>query len=234
MLRLAQLRLAIASDEQDGIEGVVNALLRELDAVPNDLADPYLESIVLLSVLSNIGIANYVPDWFSRLSRFRQLERSDDEAILSPHPEIPTAAALFGIGTAGLASVEKLAAIFEDLDASHPDERQQLLVPLDPAHADYHLLVHGPWTAQSRQQGFDAARAVASYESMARQAESWGERTLGLQCCVAIAMIQDELVSDLALALRTLKRATSTFGEDPILSRAFGKLHHRVVRSSKP
>ena len=227
MLRLAQLRLAIASDKQDGIEDVVHALLRELDAVPNDVAGPYLESIVLLSVLSNIGIANHIPDWFGRLWRFRQLERSNDEGVLSPHPEVPTAAALFGIGTAGLASVEKLAAIFEDLDALPPDERQQLLVPIDPAHADYHLLVHGPWTAQSRQRGVDTARAVASYEIMARQAESWGERTLGLQCCVAIAMIQDELVSDLALALRSLKQATSTFGEDPILSRAFAKLHHR-------
>ena len=230
MLRLAQLRLATASDEHDGagdLGDVVEALVRELDALPADLAGDDLETVVLVAILGNLGIANHVGSWVELLSRFRRLERLDDEGVLSPFPEVPTGAALFGIGTAGLASVEKLEAIFADLDAVGTDDRREWLTPVEPAYADYHWLVHGPWIAERRQANFDAAQAVASYETMARQANAWGVPTLGLQCCVAAAMILDECVGDLPLALRTLEGAARTFGEHPVLARAFGHLHHR-------
>ena len=233
MLRLAQLRLATASDKRDDVEGIAHALLREAEVVPDHLAGPHLESAVIGPILINLGIANHVRNWVELLSRFCRLERADQEGAITTHLEIPTGAALFSIGTAGLDSVNKLEVIFEDLGALAPDERGELLAPLDPTYADHDLLVHGPWVAQSRQPDFDAAQAVASYERMARQVDTWGDhRTLGIQCRVAVATIQDECLDDRQSALRTLNDAATTFGEDPILARAFAKLHHRSGQSA--
>ena len=233
MLRLAQLRLVAASDERDGIEDIVRALLLETDSVPLDLAGPYLESAVIDSILGNLGIANHLRSWVELLSRSYRLERADDERALSPHPEIPKGAVLFGIGIAGLDSVEKLEAIFEDLCALAQDERRELLTPINPSDANYHLLVHGPLIAQSRDPEFDAVEAVASYERMARRTEELGEHTLSLQCHVAVAMILDEHLGDVQSALRVLKDAETSFGEDSVLARAFARLHHRNGRRAE-
>ncbi len=232
MLRLAQLRLATASEAPDGIADIVHALLRELDAVLRGQAGQELESVVLLPILGNIGIANHVHDWIELLSRVRRLLSADEEGAVSADLDVPAVAALFSVGSAGLASVERLEAIFKDLDALDHDERREMLEPVDPSYADYHLLVHGPWSTQARETDFDAARAVASYQRMAGFADAWKARTLGLQCRLAVANIQDELLGDPESALRTLNEAAEMFGGHPILGRAFGKLHHRAGQSA--
>ena len=63
---------------------------------------------------------------------------------------------------------------------------------------------------------------------MATQAESWGLRTLSIQCHVAVASILDEKVGDTARALQALDEAATKFGGETLLDRAFGKLHRRI------
>ena len=230
MLRLAQLRLVAVSDEPERTADVASALLHETDTVPDDLAGPYLEIAVVGSILNNLGIANHIRGWVGVLSRFLRLHHVDDDA-LSPrkeHAEISsTAAAMFNIGIAGLDSVSKLAMVFQELAALHPSERRILLTPIDPNHADYQVIVQHPWVTESRQPDFDAASAAASYERMARDAQAWGERTLSLQCSVALTAILDEQLGDFQAALRVLNYAQASHGKDLILARAFAKLHHK-------
>lgn len=230
MLRVAQFRLAVASDEPENIEEIVSALLREAEAIDHDLAGPYLEGAVIAPILTNIGIAKHVRGWVSLLSHFRRMEQAGDEdaqSLREEHPDIPTMAALFHIGIAELDSVQRLDAIFEDLDTWGSDERRELFTPIDPSYADHHLMVHYPWIVQSRQPDFDPTGAVASYRRMADYAKAWGLRTLSLQCRVAMAMIFDEHLSDQEAALRVLNETSAMFGKDRVLARALAKLHHR-------
>lgn len=231
MLRLGQLRLVAASDEPEGTADIVRALLREVDTVPRDPEGHNLEIAVVSSILNNLGIANHVRGWVKLLSRFRRLELANKEgALLSPEQQLHISSAtvaLFNIGIAGLDSAKKLENIFQDLDALDSSERRDLLTPIDPSYADYFLIVHHPWNAESRQPGFDAASAAARYERMARAAQAWGDRTLSLQCSVAEAAILDEHLGDMQSAIRVLNQAEASIGKDLILTRAFAKLHYR-------
>ena len=231
MLRLGQLRLVTASDEPNGTAEIVRALIREVDTVPQGLMAPNLEIAVVGSILNNLGIANHVRGWVELLSRFRRLQLDNNEGALLPPEEQShirsTTAAMFNIGIAELDSVKKLENIFQDLDALDSSERRELLTPIDPSYADYFLIVHHPWNAESRQPGFDAANAAACYERMARAAQTWGDRKLSLQCSVAMTAILDEHLGDMQSAIRVLQQAEASFGKDLILTRAFAKLHHR-------
>ena len=227
MLRLAQLRLVTATEERSGVGGVVGALLSEIDALPNGPMRVQFETAALSAVLNNLGIARDLGNWVSLLSRFRRLDLTGLENAIPHGPEIPHAAVLFSIGIAGLDSVERLVAIFDALSRLGDDERRELLTPIDASVEDYSLLVHHPWTARSRRPGFDAAEAVDSYRKMGAQADSWGMRTLSVQCRVAVAMILDEHLGDTARGLNVLDDAATQFGGEPILARALAKLHRR-------
>ena len=227
MLRLTQLRLVMATPERRGISDIVETLLSEIDTVPADPDRPDFEGAVLGSVLNNLGIARDLRNWVSLLSRFRCYAQTAHEDDLTHDPQIPPAAAMFSIGIAGLDSVKKLGAIFDDLSRLDSDERRELLTPIHASVRDYFLLVHHPWTARSRRPGFDAAEAVDSYIRMGTQADSWGMSTLSVQCRVAVAVILDEKIGDTARALQVLDEAETRFGRDAVLARAFGKLHRR-------
>ena len=227
MLRLTQLRLVMATVDRRGISDIVEALLSETDAVPPDPERPELKGAVLGSVLNNLGIARDLSNWVSLLSRFRRFAQTGHEDEFTHDPQIPPAAAMFSIGIAGLDSVKKIEAIFDDLSRLDNDERRELLTPIHASVRDHFLLIHHPWTARSRRPGFDAVEAVDSYMKMGAQADSWGLRTLSVQCHVAVAMILNEKVGDTARALRVLDEAETRFGRDALLARAFGKLHRR-------
>ena len=228
MLRLAQLRLVTATDKRPRVSDVVRALLSEIDTLPDSPMRLQFESAALSAALNNLGISGDLSNWVSLLSRFRRYVRTGHEEVFTHDPQIPPTAVLFSAGIAGLDSVKKLEAIFDALSRLDDDERHEFLTPIDPSVQDYHILVHHPWTAQSRQPGFDAAEAIDSYVNMAIQADSWGLRTLSVQCRVAVAMILDEHVGDTERALDVVEDAARTFGPDALLVRAFAKLHRRI------
>ena len=230
MLRLSQFRLVVESDAPEDTAEVVSALLYEARGVPAKQAGQHLEPVVLSAILSSIGIANHVPEWVDLLSRYRRLLQKDEilqSAKDDADKEVPILTTLFSIGIHGLDSVEKLENIFRGLDALGFDERQEMLTPIEPRYADFDLVVHHPWTSESRRTGFDAASAAKRYKRMARLAQEWGNRKLSLQCSVGVVAMLDEHLGETEAALGVLNAAQQSLGKDPILTRAFAKFHDR-------
>lgn len=233
LLRLAQLRLAVAAPKPRGVDAVVQALLREADAVRWEPGSPDFRIAVLGSVLNNFGIVRHVSNWIDLLCHFRRLDHEADEEVLARHPGAPTTAVLFSIGIAGLDSVDTLEAVFDDLSRLDDEERREFLTPIDASVADYHLIVHHPWTARSRQADFDAEQAIDSYVRMGALADPWGIRALSVQCRVAVAMIAGEHLGNTERALNVLDEAAASFGDHPVLARAFAKVHRRESNGAK-
>ena len=233
MLRLAQLRVVLATEERRGVDDIVAALLSEIDVLPDGPMRSQFEGAALSSALNNLGIARDLSNWVGLLSRFRRVARTDHEDVVTSVPHIPPAAALFSIGIAGLDSVKKLEAVFDALSRLDDDERREFLTPIDPSVQDYSLLIHHPWTARAQQPGFDAAEAVDSYMKMGTQADTWGLRTLSVQCSIAVAMILNERLGDNARALHALDDAATRFGDGPILAYAFARLHRRIGHATE-
>lgn len=227
MLRLAQLRLVVVAERPTGVDAIVHALLREAETLPHDLDNPDLRIAILVSALNNLGIARHLRNWVELLSYFRRLDEARKDVVTRDR-ETPPTAELFSIGIAGLDSVETLESIFEALSGLDDEERHELLTPIDASFRDYHLLIHHPWTARSRQPGFHPEEAIESYLKMAAQADSWGMRTISVQCRIAIATIVDEHLGETTRALSLLNKAATAFGEDPVLARALAKLHRRA------
>ena len=229
MLRLAQFRLVSALQDSTVIVDVSTALLREAAATPHHLAGPLLELAVIGSVLNTLGIASRIESWVQLLSRLRRLLRAHPVALSvddDQNDEPPVPMAMFNIGVAGLDSVQKLETILNDLGQLEEGERSELLAPIDPAYADYQLLVHHPWTAEARGGDFNPIDAALRYERMSHTTRSWGDGTLSLQCAVAAATIHDAHLHEPEKALRVLSNAKQTFGDHPVLTRALAKHHH--------
>jgi hypothetical protein len=234
-LRTAQFKIVAAAGEGDLANEVVSALLNELNGLPADELKEGSESLVLTTVLGTMGVANYLDNWIVLLSRFKRLIDSDQflkslKGDVESSPEgkgIEFFGALFGIGAAGLASVDRLEFIIDELDKLDAGERAIWLTPLDKSFSDYSLSIDGPWAAQERDGTLNATDAAIRYQRMAKKTGNWGIRPLSMQCWVARAVMRDEYLDDPEGALAVLDEAKATLGDDPVLSRARAKVYWR-------
>ncbi len=235
MLRLAQFKLLVAKREGDKAARVAEVLFDEVDRVSKGELKRALEGLVYATVLSTAGVANYLDDWIDLLQHFRALVQNSELlqsmiAGIEGHPEAGgenAFAALFAIGSANLASVERLEHVIDELNQLSSSERETLLVPIDKSVSDYSLFVSGPWARQKDDETFDALDAAARYERMVRKTKSWGNRALSLQFWVARAVMLDEYEGDKDTALAILDEAVASLGNAPVLARARAKVYWR-------
>ena len=240
VLKLAQFRLAAAAGDGKRVSDIVTALFRDVVSLPNEERDS-LEVMALLVVLSTVGVANHVDDWLSLLHRLKSMVESNNllQALTSSVPHDSGSdlfGVMFSIGSANLASVRRLERIINELDKLDESVRALWLTPIDRAYSDYFEFISGPWTHQQgrEHERFDAADAATRYERMASTTRNWLTGSVSLQCSVAQAVMLDEYQNDKEGALRVLREAISTVGEDPILGRALANvyLRHSDYRSA--
>ena len=235
MLRLAQFKLAVAASEEGRISDIVAALFNEISDMPEGESKRILEVPALALVLNTMGVANYLNNWIDLLLRLKTLAAAHDVLKGLPANDEDTADAirsnflgtLFSIGSANLASVERLEHIINELDELDPKVRAILLVPVRGVPSDYSSLINGTWATQMRRGNFDAKDAAIRYRRMAAKTRNWSIRSISVQCSVAQAVITDEYLDDRASALELLEQAEQTPGQDLILSRAKARVHWR-------
>ena len=237
ILRLAQFKLVATTDEGNKISAIVTALFNEIDSLPGPEGEigRALETMTIFTVLRTMGIANYLNDWVALLLRFKTMVEADEilqgmGANFEGAGDVASSnffGALFSIGSAHLASVDRLEHVINELDKLNASERALLLTPIDSTPSDYSLFINGPWETQRHGEAFDAADAAQRYQRMAEETRSWGIRPLTLQCLVAQAAMLDEYQNNKEGALAVLEEAVATLGDDIILSRAIAKVHYR-------
>ena len=233
MLRLAQYKLAVAAGEEGTISDIATALFNEIRDMPEGESKRILEIPALALVLTTMGVANHLDNWIALLLRLRTLveannyvqrlaANADDgfDAIRSNF-----LGTLFSIGSANLASVDRLEHIINKLDELDPKVRAILLVPVTEVPPDYSSLINGTWSTQMRRGHFDAEDAAIRYRRMAATTRTWSIRSISVQCSVAQAVITDEYLDDRDGALEHLEEAGQTLGQDLTLSRAKARVH---------
>ena len=241
MLRLAQFKLAAATDEGNKVSDIAAALFKEIGGLPEGEIRRALEAIAVVSVLCTMGVANYLDDWVALLLRLKTMV-DNNEFLRSLMANVggavdPAGANFFGrlfnIGSAHLASIDRLEHVINELDKLNARARALLLTPIDSTLSDYAVFINGPWSAQRHSEAFDAADAAQRYQRMAKKTRSWGIRPLTLQCLVAQAAMLDEYQNNKEGALAVLEEAVATLGDDVILSRAIAKVHSRHSEHGK-
>ena len=233
MLRLAQFKLAAAAGEGNKVSDIAAALFNEIGGMPEGEMKRVLEARAVLTVLGTMGVANYLDNWVALLLRFKAMVEANDflpNLTANDEDAVDMAGSnflglLFGIGSAGLASVDRLEQIINELDELDPSERALWLTPIDRAFSDYSVFVNRPWVTQQRREDFDTADSAMRYQRMAEKTRSWGIRSLSLQCSVAQAIMLDEYQNNREGALAVLGEAAAAMEDDMILSRARAKVH---------
>ena len=240
LVRLAQFKLVVAAGDGERIVEVAGALLREIEYLPEGERRGSFEVFAIASILATMGVANYLDNWVSLLSRFKAaMDAIDVPPELRAHlmnaawvGNAGVVGGLFSIGTAGVCSVQRLEHIVAELDKLSESERALCLRPIDSSFADYSTLFHGPWS-QVSESAFDAGDAAVRYERMAIITGRWGIRAIPLQCVVARAIMLDEFQNDSDGAVAVVEEALRAFGEDVILSRALARIRTRRGESGK-
>ena len=232
VLRLAQFQLAAAGLEGRNIPEIAAALFDEIASMPEGESKRVFEYTALTAILGTMGIANYLDNWLALLLRFEtMIETSDLLQSLTANVEERNGPnfliGLFNIGIAKLSNVRRLENIIDQFDEIDTKRRALLLTPIDEIQSDYSTFVNGPWVASRHDHDFDAEDAASRYRCMAEKTESWGIRSLSLQCSVAQAIMLDEYRGDKEGALAVLNSAVASMGDDRILSRAKAKVYWR-------
>ena len=234
-LRLAQFKLAAVKPEHSDIAQIVAALMREISQIPHEEPKRVFEEMAILSILMNIGIANHLDGWVALLLRLKSMAQASPsfQAVLTKiEREVDVSGltylgVLFSTGTAGITSVRRLETILGQLDELAPEERQELLTPMDRSLSDYSVLISTPWVNEQARGDLDPADALARYRTMATKSSNWGLRALTLQCWLAQAVMLDEYLDNAQGALDVLEEAIAANGEDATLTRAIAKVHSR-------
>ena len=235
MLRYTQFKLVVAAGDRSHVAEIVTALLREISSLPEGEPRRALEATSLATMLCTKGIANYLDDWLFLLLRLKSITESNHflhEFIAATKGVVdgPTSnilGVLFSIGSANLASVERLEHVIDGLAELDTSVRASLLAPIDNASSDYSVFVNGSWATRSSDETFDAADAMTRYQRMAEKTRSWGIPDLSRQFSIAQAIMLDEYRNKEKDALTVLEEAVTAMGPSVILSRAIAKVYFR-------
>ena len=235
MLRMGQFKLVAAASDGSKISSVVAALFNEIDRIDQGQIRGVVEALSLFTLLSTIGVANYVDDWLGFLTRLKVMVEADRDLqrIVADMEHALDAndrsffGALFCVGSANLGSVARLEHVIDEVDKLDANDRELWLKPIAKEFSDYSVFINGPWVTQRHSEAFDAADAALRYGRMAEKTRGWGIRALSMQCSVAQAIMLDEYQTDRESALAVLEEAIAYHGSDVILSRALAKVYFR-------
>lgn len=235
MLRLAQFRLYAASGKDTSIAACAAGLLREIAAEPDAQLRENFEAMALSTMLVNVGIANYLPQWLALLRRFRELVEGDRylRNLMTNVESMPGSdgfgffGVIFTIGAIHLSSVERFEQIIIDLDGLEPEERAMWLQGYREHPRECGVFVNGPWSSEHERDAVDPGDAEQRYKRIAARTKNWGIRSLTVQCHVARAVILDEYAKDQAAAFEALDEGIAALGDDIAFERERAKIHWR-------
>ncbi|MCJ2012430.1 hypothetical protein [Methylobacterium sp. J-076] len=235
MIRAAQFKILSATPDKSKINAVAAAAMRDVAQISNGQLKKVLEILVRSAVLTTLNVADYFDEWLAWLQAWKLAMASpgigsEVHAAFEGTAEASGAASdamLFSLGTGRLSTVARLEKIIDDLAALAPADRANWLSPANPLGADFSVLINGPWAAQEKADGFDAAAAADAYARIAEKTRDWGISALAIQPWIARATLLDEQLNDSDGALAVLDEAAERLGTDQLITRARAKIFWR-------
>lgn len=241
-VRLMQLRIVAATNDQDKFRPVAIAALEEARLLqPDELRDASL-TIGLMTALFARGLR---VEWDLRLAWIAEFEHL---ALQFPHiaqeaqspilrqmrenigPQASVAGFFVALGAQTIQSVEDLDDLFQALDRLSVGMREARLQQLKVFHQGYGIYVQQGWATPWFNGLLDAGSAVSAYEKLGSLAATWGDQDLEAECTVAQAVLVDELLARPEDALVLIEGALGRSNRNPILLRQKAKVLGHLSR----
>jgi tetratricopeptide (TPR) repeat protein len=235
LLRFAQLRVAIATDDIKRAAILIDRALAEndeLDAPRKRMLNAMIYTMVMLEPRIPIPAKRW-------LSMFQELVTTPEmrdifNVALATQGEIaglpPTATheeMLFIIRATASKSVTELAELIDALDQQPKDVRSRYLGAAARTNQSLHLIVAASWLAEVKRRGFDARAAAATFRRLSQFTAAKENADLAVELLCAEAIMLDEYADDEDGALDVLRVAQEHYPNDYRLNRQRQKVFYR-------
>jgi hypothetical protein len=228
MLRLTQLRVILATNNDDSAKAVYDRLQIETDGLEGR---ENILTAAAFSMLSQSKSPLAPQEWFpiARSLEHHKLTESfggpeDSAGAPAWHP----AEAMFVWRATQLRDVADLQALFSVLDEADVDTRQRYLSALAEPYAGRRAVVQTAWSREASKPGFDGRAALAALDPLASMVSQWAEHGFAIEIECARAVLLAEYCDDCDAALAVLATAETRWPNEPRLARERTKIEFRL------
>ena len=234
-LRLLQIVVADAIEDEGAARGAAEALLKEIDSAP---LPEFRELETSLSAKVVLGLDRVWIPAQTQINYLLRLKATVARVMSGSFPELKESMESLahglpeGADIAGLllASVfmrvrdsERLCEMIDALAELGADERTALIRSVEAVLQDLGTFIHNGW-ANEQLKGKDLRSALSFYQRMRTRIAGWAMPDLESEFAIAESVILDEGLEDRAQALVVVDAAIEKFGKRPALIRQKSKV----------
>lgn len=243
-LRLLQIVVADAIEDEKAAASAAETLLSEIDAVPaaefRDLETCFSAKVVL-------GLDRVWIPGRTQISYLRRLKATVARVMAGSFPQLkeymvslaqglPARADIPGLLLASvfmrMRDSEHLCEMIDALGEMEANERSALLGSAEAVLQDLGTFIHNAW-ANEQAMGKDLRPALGLYDRMRTRVADWGMPNLESELAIAQSVILDECLEDQPKALTVVNAAIEKFGRRPELIRQKSKvLRHQGLNDA--
>jgi len=235
LLRFAQIRVAVATDDFKQTAFLVDRALAEEAAIPPEQKQSY-RSMIESQVLIEPRIPMSPRRWMAMLEDVVATPEMQD-AFSAPLPTggefagLPPTAThdeMLFIGRATASkSIAELAELIDALEQRPKAVRDRYFGAASRIRQSLHLIVAGSWLAEVRRPGFDPTVAAATLQRLSETESARDNPDLAVELLCAKAVMLDEYAEDEEGALNVLADAQEKYPNDYRLHRQRQKVFYR-------
>ena len=235
-LRLLQIVVADAVEDEKAASAAAEALLREIDAVPHaDLRD--LETSLCAKMV--LGVDHVWIPARLQVAYLRRLKATVTRVMAGSFADLKEFNGLSGAGIAGRcgypghasrqgvhAHARFRAPVRNDRRAGamvEAEERKAMLRSVEAVLQDLGTFIHNAW-ANEQLTSKDLRRTLGFYDRMRARVADWSMPELECELAIAQSVILDECLDDRTRALAVVDAAIDQFGKRPTLIRQKSKV----------
>jgi tetratricopeptide (TPR) repeat protein len=235
LLRFAQLRVAVATDDMKQAAKLVDRALAEknfADAKRRRLHDAMVFATVMLEPRIPISPKRWLPMLLELVAMptipplFEQPHATRGEFSGLPPTATPDEMMFIGRATT-LTSVEELVELIEALEQQPKTVRDRYLSAAARTSQSLHLIVAASWLTAVKRPGFDAHAAATTYHRLTQTISAKNNPDLAVELLCAEAIMLDEYGNDKDGALEALRAAQEAYPNDYRLNRQRQKVFYR-------
>jgi tetratricopeptide (TPR) repeat protein len=237
LLRFAQLRVAVATDDMKQAAKLVDRALAEknyADAERRQLRDAMIFATVMLQPRIPIAPKRWLPMLLELVatpalrSVFTQTQTLPAASPFSGLPPTATHDEMMFIGRASaLKSIEELAELIDALEQQPQAVRDRYLGAAARTNPSLHLIVAASWLTEVKRSGFDAKAAAATFHTLSETNSAQNNPDLAVELLCAEAIMLDEYGEDDDGALEVLRVAQEAYPNNYRLNRQRQKVFYR-------
>lgn len=238
-VRLLQICVADAVEDEKVAEAAAGSLLTELESVPIDEAKIAMTVTAAWHVFQTDRVRIRPSTLMAFLSRLKTTGAIDDPTqrqfflhALRDFPEqtqenIDLRGILFARLISRITNSAQLEDVVTSMDVMEPGERAEMLRMANLVFQSDYFFVHTGW-AKEQLENKALDDSLVRYERMHKLIAAWGDSALDAQFVVALSTIYDEGLQEERRALAVLDQNSARLADPPILTRQRSKVLARA------